>query len=267
MITLKNVSAGYNGIDVISEISLSVKDGDNLCILGPNGCGKTTLIKAISGLIKSKGNISIDDRNISKMTRTEIGKNIAVMSQISSVYFSYSVYETVLLGRFVHMKNNAFKNPSPKDKEYAEKCLKAVGLLKYRDRQINTLSGGQLQRVYLARTLAQEPRVILLDEPTNHLDLKHQAVLIDFLKEWSIENNHSVIGVLHDINLAMRLADNVLFLKDGSTIAYGKANDIISSDLLNKVYDMDVVDFMLDSLRRWERFEDKTYYNNIRKVK
>lgn len=266
MITLKNVSAGYNGIDVISGISLSVKDGNNLCILGPNGCGKTTLIKAISGLIKSKGNILMDDRNISKMTRTEIGKNIAVMSQISSIYFSYSVYETVLLGRYIHMKNNAFKNPSNKDKEYAEKCLKAVGLLKYRDKQINTLSGGQLQRVYLARTLAQEPRVILLDEPTNHLDLKHQAGLIDFLKEWSIENNHSVIGVLHDINLAMRLADDVLFLKDGNTVAYGKANDIISSDLLNKVYDMDVVDFMLDSLKRWERFEDKPYYNNIRKV-
>ncbi|MDD2494607.1 MAG: ABC transporter ATP-binding protein [Tissierellia bacterium] len=268
MITLKNVSAGYNGIDVISGISLSVKDGDNLCILGPNGCGKTTLIKAISGLIKSDGIISIDGKNISKMTRTEIGKNIAVMSQISSVYFSYTVFETVLLGRYIHMKSNTFKNPSNKDKEYAEKCLKAVGLLNCRDRQINTLSGGQLQRVYLARTLAQEPRVILLDEPTNHLDLKHQAGLIDFLKEWSLENNHSVIGVLHDINLAMRLADDVLVLKDGNTYAYGKANNVISSDLLNRVYDMDVVGFMLDSLKRWEGFGNRTYYNNnIRKVK
>lgn len=268
MITLKNVSAGYNGIDVISGISFSVQDGDNLCIVGPNGCGKTTLIKAISGLIKSKGLISIDGKDTSKMNQTEIGKNIAVMSQISSVYFSYTVYETVLLGRYIHMKGSAFKNPSIYDKEYAEKCLKAVGLSNYKDRQINTLSGGQLQRVYLARTLAQEPRVILLDEPTNHLDLKHQAGLIDFLKEWSSKNNHSVIGVLHDINLAMRLADNVLVLKDGNTYAYGKANDVISSDLLNRVYDMDVVGFMLDSLKRWEGFEDRVYYKrNLRKVK
>lgn len=268
MITLKNVSAGYNGIDVVSGISFSVKDGDNLCIVGPNGCGKTTLIKAISGLIKSKGTISIDGKYTSKMTRAEIGRNIAVMSQISSVYFSYTVYETVLLGRYIHMKGSAFKNPSSYDKEYAEKCLKAVGLSNYKDRQINTLSGGQLQRVYLARTLAQEPRVILLDEPTNHLDLKHQAELIDFLKEWSVENNHSVIGVLHDINLAMRLADNILVLKDGKTHAYGKSNDVLSSDLLNKVYDMDVVGFMIDSLKRWEGFEDRLYYNtNLRKVK
>lgn len=268
MITLTNVSAGYNGIDVISGISFTVKDGDNLCIIGPNGCGKTTLIKAISGLIKSKGLITIDGKNVSDMSRSEIGKNIAVMSQISSIYFSYTIFETVLLGRYIHMKNNAFKSPSARDKEYAEKCLRAVGLLKYKDRQINTLSGGQLQRVYLARTLAQEPKIILLDEPTNHLDLKHQAGLIDFLKEWSIQNNHSVIGVLHDINLAMRLADNVLVLKDGNTYAYGKANEVITSDLLNRVYDMDVVGFMLDSLKRWENFERRTYYsNNLRKVK
>ena len=138
MIRLENVSAGYNGTDVISGISFSVKAGENLCILGPNGCGKTTLIKAISGLIKSKGNISLDDKSIRKMSRAEIGKNIAVMSQISSIYFSYSVYETVLLGRYIHMKGNSFKNPSIQDKEYAEKCLKAVGMLSYKDRQINS---------------------------------------------------------------------------------------------------------------------------------
>ena len=267
MITLKNVSAGYNGIDVISGISLSIKDGSNLSIIGPNGCGKTTLIKAMSGLIKSKGIISIDNKNIGKMSRAEVGRNLAVMNQLSSIYFSYTVYETVLLGRYIHMKSNAFKNPSAKDKEYAKKCLDAVGLTNYMDRQINTLSGGQLQRVYLARTLAQEPRVILLDEPTNHLDLKHQAELIDFLRDWSSENNHSVIGVLHDINLAMRLSDDILVLKEGKTFAYGKSKDVISSDLLNNVYDMDVVGFMIDSLKRWEEFENRPYYNNnIRKV-
>lgn len=267
MITLKNVSAGYNGIDVIKNISLSVKEGENLCILGPNGCGKTTLIKAIAGLIESKGNIEIDGKDISNMNRAEIGKNIAVMSQISSVYFSYTIYETVLLGRYLHIKDNIFKKPSLKDKDYVDECLKTVGLFDIKSRQINTLSGGQLQRVYLARALAQEPRIILLDEPTNHLDLKHQAELIDFLKDWSKENNHTVIGVLHDINLAMRLADSALILQNGKTKAYGKSDEIISSDLLNEVYDMDVVGYMIDSLKRWESFEETRYSKTkIRKI-
>lgn len=265
MLSLKNVSAGYNGYDVISNISLNVQKGENLCIIGPNGCGKTTLIKAIAGLIPHKGTIKIDNTNLSSMKRKDVAKNIAVMSQISSIYFSYTVYETVLLGRYLHMKERAFKEPTLKDKEYADKCLKAVDLLSIKNKQINTLSGGQLQRVYLARTLAQEPSIILLDEPTNHLDLKNQAELIDFLKDWSKEDNHTVIGVLHDLNLAMKLADTVLLLDKGNVAAYGKTEDVISSRMINDVYDMDVARYMVDSLKQWEFFENKTV--KLRKIK
>jgi len=268
MLTLNNVSAGYDGVDVLSNISFSVKQGENLCILGPNGCGKTTLIKAIAGLIPSKGNIQIDGKSITRMKRHEIASKIAVMSQISTIFFSYTVYETVLLGRYLHMKGNAFKEPSAHDKSCTIECLKAVGLYDFMHRQINTLSGGQLQRVYLARTLAQEPSIILLDEPTNHLDLKNQAELIDYLRDWSKVDGHTVIGVLHDINLAIRLADNVLVLKNGETAAFGKAEEVINSKLLNDVYDMDVVEFMTDSLRRWESFKEEPYQRvNLRKIK
>lgn len=268
MLTLNNVSAGYGGVDVLSNISLSVKQGENLSILGPNGCGKTTLIKAIAGLIPSKGNIQIDGKSITKMKRHEIASKIAVMSQISTIFFSYTVYETVLLGRYLHMKGNAFKEPSAFDKSCTIECLKAVGLYDLRHRQINTLSGGQLQRVYLARTLAQEPSIILLDEPTNHLDLKNQAELIDYLRDWSKVDGHTVIGVLHDINLAIRLADNVLVLKSGKTVAFGKAEEVINSKLLNDVYDMDVVEFMTDSLRRWESFKEEPFQKvKLRKIK
>ncbi len=251
MLELKKVSAGYDGIDVLKDISLTLEHGKNLCIIGPNGCGKTTLIKAIAGLIPAKGKILIDDKDLSKMKRHEIASKIAVMSQFSTIFFSYSVYETVLLGRYLHMKG-VFKGPSSYDKSCVEKCLKAVGLYKLKDKQINTLSGGQLQRVYLARTLAQEPNIILLDEPTNHLDLRYQAELIDYLKEWSKEEGHSIVGVLHDINLAMRLADNILVLEDGYVKSYGSANNAITNEILNSVYGMDVVGFMLDSLKKWE---------------
>lgn len=265
MLTLKNVSAGYNGFDVISNINLNVSEGENLCILGPNGCGKTTLIKTIAGIIPHKGNIKIDGTNISKMKRTDVAKKIAVMSQISNIYFSYTVYETVLLGRYLHMKNNVFREPSSYDRDYADKCLKAVDLLSLKNKQINTLSGGQLQRVYLARTLAQEPSIILLDEPTNHLDLKNQAELIEFLKSWSKEEGHTVIGVLHDLNLTLKLAYNVLLLDKGSIAAYGKTEDVISSNIINNVYDMDVTSYMVDSLKQWSSFENQPI--KLRKIK
>lgn len=252
MIKLKNVSAGYNGINVIKDISLELSEGNNLCILGPNGCGKTTLLKAIAGIIPVKGDVLIDGKSIKKMKRHEIASKMAVMSQISTIYFSYTVFETVLLGRYLYMKGNVFKEPSDYDKAYAEKCLEAVGLLKLRDKQINTLSGGQIQRVFLARTLAQQPDIILLDEPTNHLDLRYQKDLIDYLKKWSEEGDHCVIGVFHDINLAMGLADSILVLDNGQCAGFGKPEEIIINNLLNKVYEMDIVGYMVDSLKKWK---------------
>lgn len=254
MLNLENVSAGYNDKTIINNISIKVENNKNLCILGPNGCGKTTLIKAISGLIPSTGKIMIDNQDVTKMKREEIAKKIAVMSQISSIYFSYTVYETVLLGRYLYMKNNYFSGPSKEDKDCVNKCLQAVGLKNYSHRQINSLSGGQLQRVYLARTLAQEPHIILLDEPTNHLDLKHQTELIEFLKEWSKLDNHIVIGVLHDINLAMSFADDILILSNGNIVSYGKSNLSLTRETLNKTYDMDVVSYMQTALSRWNNF-------------
>ena len=145
------------------------------------------------------------------------------------------------------------------------KCLKAVDLLSLKDKQISTLSGGQLQRVYLARTLAQEPSIILLDEPTNHLDLKNQAELVDFLKDWSKKERNTVIGVLHDLNLAIKLADNALLLNKGKTAAYGRAKDVISSEIINDVYGMDVAGYMIDSLKYWENLKNNRV--KLRKIK
>lgn len=253
MIELKNLSAGYNGIDIVKNVSLKLDAGVNLCILGPNGCGKTTLLKAIAGIIPSQGDVLIDGKSVKAMKRHEIAKEIAVMSQLSTIYFSYTVFETVLLGRYLYMKDNLLKEPSEKDKAYVRKCLETVGMLDEQDKQINTLSGGQIQRVFLARALAQETNIILLDEPTNHLDLKSQRELIHYLKKWSKDHKHSVIGVFHDINHALELADYLLVLgKDGAMI-FGKPEEIINSNLLNEVYEMDVAGYMIDCLKKWER--------------
>ena len=252
MLTLKNVSAGYDGADVIRNISFEVKASENLSIIGPNGCGKTTLLRTVANLLPFTGEIEIDGKPAAKMKSREISMKVAMLTQTSGIYFSYSVYDTVMMGRYLHMKNKLFGAPTEEDKKYVTNCLKAVDLLTEKDRDITKLSGGQLQRVFLARALAQQPEIILLDEPTNHLDLKYQIELIEYLKNWAVENNCTVIGVLHDINLAMRLSEDLVIMKDGEVEAIGKADEIITGSLLKKVYEIDVAQYMADSLKRWE---------------
>jgi len=263
MLTLKNVCAGYGGGDVVRNVSLHVKSNENLAIIGPNGCGKTTLLKTIVRLLPFRGEILLSGKSIRKMKQREISRNIAMLSQISGIYFSYTVFDTVMMGRYLHAKDRFLGLPSDEDREFVTQCLKAVDLLGERDREITKLSGGQLQRVFLARTLAQDPEIILLDEPTNHLDLRYQAELIEYLKEWSSCGNRAVVGVLHDLNLAMRLCDyaggtggNILVMKDGEARAYGKTGEVVTCGLLESVYDMDVAGYMVDSLKMWERWKN-----------
>lgn len=253
MLHLKNVCAGYGNGDVLHNITFDLPLGQNLCILGPNGCGKSTLLRAISGLLDSRGELTLDGKSVSAMRRPEIASHMAMMSQMSTVYFSFTVYETVMMGRYQKLRRGLFASPSKEDKQRVEQYLRATGLEKLRDRQISELSGGQLQRVFLARTLAQEPEIILLDEPTNHLDLKHQTELVTYLKNWSQEKERTVIGVLHDINLSLMLSDQLLFLKDGAVAGMGPANVVLTRAFLREVYGMDVASYMMDSLKRWEQ--------------
>ena len=194
MLEVNNVSCGYNGIDVVKNVSFNVNRGENICIVGPNGCGKSTLLKAISNLIPSTGNISLDNKKIIKLNRKELAIKIALMTQTANIQFPYSVYETVALGRYAHLKG-VFSNLSNEDKDIVLKCIGSVGLLDIKDKLITELSGGQMQRVFLARAFAQDPEVILLDEPTNHLDLRCQIEILEYLSRWTKENNKIVVAV------------------------------------------------------------------------
>jgi iron complex transport system ATP-binding protein len=255
MLTLSRVSVNYGGPDVVKDISFTVKPNENLLIIGPHGCGKTTLLKAIAGLLPFKGSIEIDGTGLRKMKRRDISGKIAMLSQNSGIYFSYTVYDTVMMGRYLHINDRLLGLPSKADHAFAEKCLEAVGLLNERNRDITKLSGGQLQRVFLARTLAQDPEIILLDEPTNHLDLKYQYELTQYLREWSKQGSRAVVGVLHDINLAARLGDRFLIMKDGETLAAGSAEEVLTGPVLERAYDMDIAGYMRASLGMWGRNE------------
>ena len=251
MLKLSNVSAGYNEKDIIKNVSFSVNGNESLSIIGPNGCGKTTLLRAILNILPFTGEILVDNVPISKMKHKEKSRKIAMLSQITGAYFSYSVYDTVMMGRYTHIEDKLFGLPSAKDKEVVQNCLKAVGLTNEADKPITELSGGQLQRVFLAGTLAQEPQIILLDEPTNHLDLKFQIELIEYMKKWASDAGRTVVGVMHDINLAMKLSDNIMVMKGGKVVAFGKSAEVITGELLEEVFEIDVAKYMRESLEKW----------------
>lgn len=250
MLELKNVRAGYDGTEVLHGLSYKFEDGKNYCLLGPNGCGKTTLIRTIASLIDFTGEITMDGVVLRDMKRKELAGKVAVLSQVSNLYFPYTVYDTVMLGRYQYM-SGLFGSPSKEDKEKVEECIETVKLSDQMDKKIDELSGGQRQRVFLAQVLAQNPKMILLDEPTNHLDIRHQLELIDYLKRWTSDGEHSVIGVLHDINLALRLSDQVLIMKDGEFKATGTFDEAVSSELLSEIYETDIAEFMRESFEKW----------------
>jgi iron complex transport system ATP-binding protein len=251
MLTVKDLRCGYDGGDILKGISFELSAGEILCVSGPNGCGKTTILRALDGLLPYRGSIKFAGGEISSMKRRDISSRVALMTQINSIYFSYTVFETVMQGRYLQFSGKAFSSPGAADKDYVMSCLEDVGLADLRDRQITELSGGQLQRVFLARAFAQEPQLIMLDEPTNHLDLKYQLELTDQLSEWARHKNHAVIAVLHDLNLTLSFATRVLLLKDGETAAFGDVSSMLEGGLLQKVYSIDVKKHMVSSLEKW----------------
>lgn len=254
MLKVEHLTCGYGGAPVVKDLSFEVPAGGRLCILGPNGCGKTTLLRALAGLLPHEGKVTAEGRDLAAMDRRQLARTVALLSQISSVYFSYTVYETVLMGRYAHQTGGAFSGPGPEDRAIALECMERTGVADLRDRQVTELSGGQLQRVFLARTFAQQPRVILLDEPTNHLDLKYQVELVQELKAWAAGEGRCVVGVLHDVNLALDLADLFLLMEDGQARYFGPAAEFDPA-ALNRVYQMDVGGYMRRSLQRWEELE------------
>lgn len=253
MIQLTDVSAGYGEVEVLKHISFTIEDNQNLCIIGPNGCGKTTLLKTIAGLLHFTGEIKLNGQPIREWRQHEFSKRLAMMTQTPGIYFSYSVFDTVMMGRYAHREKGFFGSISRKDTEVVLACLRTVDLLELKEKEISELSGGQLQRVFLARTLAQEPEVILLDEPTNHLDIKYQVELVDYLKEWSKVGKRTVVGVFHDINLAMRLTENIMVMHKGQIAGSGKIGKEISLQLLERVYQLDIASYMKNAFAEWDR--------------
>ncbi|MDR2729364.1 MAG: ABC transporter ATP-binding protein [Treponema sp.] len=250
MIAINGLCTGYNGVDVIHDINLKADIGECLCVLGPNGCGKSTLLKAIAGILNYRGTVRLEGVDTSTCSRRELAKKIAMLGQEVQIYFPFSVYQTVSLGRYAHSKS-FLSNLSAEDRAIIDDTIKSLDIWDVRDKMIDELSGGQLQRVLLAMTIAQNPQLILLDEPTSHLDLKYQIDLLNFLKKWVKENNKTLVGVFHDLNMARNFSDTAILINKGQITASGTVDEVLDGEALNAAYGMDIRKFMAASFQHW----------------
>lgn len=248
-ITVKNMTAGYGTSEILHNINLEISSGEKIFIGGANGSGKTTLLRVIAGIIPHKGEVLIDGSDVSSMRRKEVAKLISLMPQTNEVYFPYTVYETVLLGTYASSGNSFFGNNAAAA-AYAAKCIEDCDLTELKDRHLDELSGGQLQRVLLARTFAQKSPFLFLDEPGNNLDIKYRAELCDRLNGWAAGETggmaNSLVAVFHDLEQARRCCTRAVMLNDGQIVFDGCINEAMTRDNLLKIYDYDVASYITD---------------------
>jgi len=239
-LTIDDIDCSYGSVDVLKDVGFAVKSGQFLGILGPNGSGKTTLLRSISRVLKpQKGTILIGDENVYKMKTVDVAKQMAVVPQSTPVSFDFTALEVVLMGRNPHMAR--FKMEGKKDLDIAKNSMQLTRTWEFADRPVNELSGGESQRVIIARALAQEPQILLLDEPTTHLDISNQLEIMDLIKHLCETKKLLIVAVFHDFNLAARYCDSIILLNDGKIVAVGKLNDTLTSENVKKVFDVDTI--------------------------
>ena len=233
-----NIQAGYDQKTILENINLSIPSNKISIIIGANGSGKSTLLKTMARLIKpTAGQVVLDGKSIYKMPSKELARRLGLLPQSPIVPEGITVADLVGRGRFPHQ--TFLKGWSKKDYEAVAEALEMMNIAEFADRSIDELSGGQRQRVWIAMALAQQTDILLLDEPTTYLDITYQVEILDLLMDLNKKFGTTIVMVLHDINLSARYADYLFAMRDGSLIAEGAPNDIISSELIKDTFNLD----------------------------
>jgi iron complex transport system ATP-binding protein len=230
----RELSFAYKDRAVLHAVSLSVESGDMVGITGPNGSGKTTLLKILSAVLRGRGEVKLNGRNIHAYGRRELSRLFAVVQQEARVNFPYTAAEIVLMGRASY--HSPFVLEGKEDLEVARASMELTDSLPLADRYLHELSGGEKQRVMIARALAQEPEILLLDEPSAFLDLKHQVQVFELLRRLNRERGLTVVAALHDLNLASLFFPRLIMLRDGRIYRDGSPSEVLTEKTIEEVY-------------------------------
>lgn len=250
LLEVKNLTVRYGELTIVNDVSFSVYEGDWLMIAGPNGAGKSTIVNAVSRGVPYTGSVLLENKDVKKMKPAMLAKKLGVLSQSHNVSYSFTVLEVVRLGRYAYAPK--FLSVREDAGDAVLEALEITGLAKLKNQSVLTLSGGELQRVFLAQLFAQDPQLLILDEPTNHLDLVYQKQVFELIKAWRREKSRAVISVVHDLSLARAYGTSALLLSSGETKALGSVDEALSQKKLEEVYSIDVYAYMREMLLQWQ---------------
>ncbi|MHB1133697.1 MAG: ABC transporter ATP-binding protein, partial [Chloroflexota bacterium] len=234
-----DLSFAYNGRPTLAGVNLLAHAGEIVGIIGPNGSGKSTLLRMISGVLRPRtGRVSIGGQALAELSRGELARRVAVVPQNPHLPGAFTAWEVVLLGRTPYLR--PWQGEGKRDLEIARQALRTCGVESLAEHRVGELSGGEVQRVIIARALAQEPALLLLDEPTSHLDINQQTAIMDLVASLAMERGLAVVAVFHDLNLAAQYCRRLVILRAGSVLAEGPPEAVITPETVAAAYEADV---------------------------
>lgn len=235
MIDVQELQFAYSQKQVLQHVSLHLEKGDFCAIVGPNGSGKTTLLKLMTGLLQPLGgSVQVGGQPLNSLSAMEKARLMAYVAQRQEVVFDFSVFDTVLMGRNPHQSR--WETASSYDVQVVKEVLQLTGLADYRNRMLTELSGGEVQRVMIARAMAQQTPVILLDEPLSNLDITYQFEVMDILQHLNKQNNTTIVIILHDLSFVKKYAHKVLMLQSGTLQHFGPVDDVLTEPNVREVF-------------------------------
>lgn len=251
ILEIKELTVKIAGYTLVDHVTFNLKEGERFLIVGPNGAGKSTIIKAISQSIPYSGKILFKGEDLAKMRKNQIARNIGVLSQHHSVNYSFTVEEIVELGRFSYRKEKSLRKV---EKEIIQEALEITGMIEKRKQSVLTLSGGEIQRTFLAQLFAQNPQILILDEPTNYLDIQYQEQIFCVIDEWITSKNKAVLAVVHDLSLASYFGTEFLLMNQGKAVSCGRKEKVMIPERLNQVYEMNVGSWLHTLYQHWGKY-------------
>lgn len=254
MFKIENLNVSFDQKPILKDIDLQVEENNWYMILGPNGVGKTTLANAISGQIDYQGSIFFQGQSIEKLSPKDKARSIGFLTQYHEATYGYTVREIVELGRYPY-HTGMFYQESAEDCARVNYALEVTGMKNFSQRPVTTLSGGELQRTYLAQLLAQNPQVMILDEPANHLDLSFEAEFYQLIDDWRKEEGRCVMSIMHDLTVAKQYGDQALLLGKEGQVYEGLIDSVLSRNHLKEIFNVDVVHMMRDRYELWNKKE------------